>query len=270
MSVWGYISAHMKQQKITAAELSRMTGIKQSSITGWKKGEYEPSKDAILKISEALSIPIDSIYSHDKKVIDSKQANEFVLDSEESKLIQALRRADPPVRTMIYKMMDAVLVDHVHTPKLPSASFLAQNDGSGSHKKRRVKGLKHVEGNAAAGKPITAVKDNERFVSVPTKYLSDRFFIVCAQGDSMIDVGINDGDFCIFQKDAYLDEGKIVLAQIDGMSDEPDVTIKRVFFHDEQIELRSENEAYAPMFFPASDVNLVGVLVEIVTPEIPE
>lgn len=234
-------------------------------IDNWKKGGW-PRADMVKKLADYLRVSSDYLLelTEDPHPVspDTRQLND-----EETKLIDTLRRADLPVKSAIFRMVEAALSDQAHESKLPSASFLGKDDGIGSHKERNMKGLKRVEGNAAAGKPITAVPDGERFVSVPTKYLSDRFFIVCAQGDSMIDAGINDGDFCVFQKDAYLDAGRVMLVQIDGATSEPDVTIKRVFFRDDQVELRSENDAYAPMFYPLSDVSLVGVLVAIVTPE---
>ena len=129
------------------------------------------------------------------------------------------------------------------------------------------RGLKRVEGDAAAGPPITAVPEDDLVASVPVKYMSSNYFIVRARGDSMINADIADGDFCVFQKDGHLDEGRIMLVQVEGTDDEPDVTIKRVFFRGKQIELRSENPAYPPMFYPAETVSLMGILVTTVTPD---
>lgn len=250
----------------TISAAVKAAGGNTGSIDGWKKKGSIPRAELIASLADHLGTTTDYLLcrTDDPSPVSSCF---HILNSDEERMIDTLRRAEPPVRSAVYRMVDAALCEQTHESKLPSPSFLGRNDGIGSHKKRRAKGLKRVEGNAAAGKPITAVRDGERVVSVPTKYLSDRFFIVCAQGDSMIDAGINDGDFCVFQKDAYQDVGRIMLVQIDGATNEPDVTIKRVFFHGDQVELRSENEAYKPMFYPASDVSLVGVLVAIVTPE---
>ena len=124
---------------------------------------------------------------------------------------------------------------------------------------------KHVEGKAAAGPPINSIPDTESLISVPAKYLSERYFIVQAQGDSMIDDQINDGDYCVFQKDAFFDEGRIMLVQVDGSSDAPDVTIKRVHRRGDKIELRSANVKYPPMIYAAEYVQLMGVLVDVIS-----
>lgn len=140
-----------------------------------------------------------------------------------------------------------------------------------THSAKRKRTPKHVEGRAAAGRPITAAPEHDRTVLVSDKFEDDRYFIVQAVGDSMIDAGINDGDYCVFDRDAYRDEGDIMLVQIDGCTDQPDDSIKRVYIHegedpdgnDTQVELRSDNPKYDPMFFPARDVRLSGVLVGI-------
>lgn len=46
----------METREITAAELSRKSGIRASSISDYLKGKYEPKQDKIDKLAEALSV----------------------------------------------------------------------------------------------------------------------------------------------------------------------------------------------------------------------
>lgn len=46
----------MNEREITAAELSRRSGIRASSISDYLKGKYEPKQDKIDLIAEALSV----------------------------------------------------------------------------------------------------------------------------------------------------------------------------------------------------------------------
>lgn len=46
----------METREITAAELSRRSGIRASSISDYLKGKYEPKQDKIDKLAEALSV----------------------------------------------------------------------------------------------------------------------------------------------------------------------------------------------------------------------
>ena len=46
----------LNEREITAAELSRRSGIRASSISDYLKGKYEPKQDKIDLIAEALSV----------------------------------------------------------------------------------------------------------------------------------------------------------------------------------------------------------------------
>jgi hypothetical protein len=122
---------------------------------------------------------------------------------------------------------------------------------------------KRVEGEAAAGAPIAAVPQDDMTVSVPEKYLDERYFIVRARGNSMIDAGIRSGSCCVFARDAYVDSGVIALVQVEGPTDQPEGTIKRVYFSGDRVELRPENPEYQSMFYPADAVRVSGVLVKV-------
>jgi len=244
--------------------------VSNATPTNWKKG-VSPKASIIEDAAKYFRVSADYLLglSDDPSPI---KADMRKLDAEETLLIDKLRRADPPLRAAVLRMADAALsMPPTQMAAQPAGpSFLSVNDEMVRPKRREKAacGLKRVEGNAAAGVPITAVPEDDLMASVPVKYMSDRYFIVRAKGDSMINADINDGDFCIFQKDAYLDEGNIMLVQVDGVGEEPDVTIKRVFFRGEQVELRAENPTYDPMFYPSADVRLMGVLVLVVTPEV--
>jgi len=49
----------MQKRNITAAGLSRETGIPTSNISDWKKGKSNPSAEAVLKIASFLSVSTD-------------------------------------------------------------------------------------------------------------------------------------------------------------------------------------------------------------------
>ena len=59
-----------------------------------------------------------------------------------------------------------------------------------------------------------------------------------------------------------------MLVQVNGSSDDPDVTIKRVKRLGNYIELHSDNPKYPPMTYAASDVQLMGVLADIIKPDL--
>ena len=229
-------------------------------VENWKKGG-SPRADAVLKIAKYLNVSSDYLLGLTDNPNPASE-NARNLDDVETALIDGLRLADPVTRKTILTMTFSVL-----PVKDKNDVFLFSNDGISNHAEKKMPGklskfFKHVEGEAAAGIPITAVPDEDGFVSVPEKYLDERYFIVRARGSSMEDT-IPDGACCVFQRNMPVENGSIALVQIDGATDQPDDTIKRVYRKGRQIELRSDNPAFDPMFYPANSVQVTGILVDV-------
>ncbi|MBK8452715.1 MAG: transcriptional repressor LexA [Thiofilum sp.] len=112
-------------------------------------------------------------------------------------------------------------------------------------------------GQIAAGKPIQAV-ENERIIS-PNDVLvrADRYALLI-RGDSMIDIGVMDGDYVVIQSQEYARNGEVVAALIDNY----ETTLKRIYYlSDGRVELRPENRTYESMFYPAESVQVQGKMV---------
>lgn len=112
-------------------------------------------------------------------------------------------------------------------------------------------------GQIAAGKPIQAI-ENERIIS-PNDVLvrADRYALLI-RGDSMIDIGVMDGDYVVIQSQEYARNGEVVAALIDNY----ETTLKRIYYlSDGRVELRPENRTYEPMFYPAESVQVQGKMV---------
>ncbi len=99
-----------------------------------------------------------------------------------------------------------------------------------------------VLGNIACGAPIFADGRVQYYMSLSSAYLKGKeHFIVTAQGDSMTDIGIDDGDMVLVEAASTADEGNVVVALIDD-----EATLKR-FYRDREnhkILLVPENEKY--------------------------
>lgn len=59
----------MKHKNITQLELSKISGISQSTISDWKTKKTNPSANQLLKISDALGCDIYEILTHNNKVL---------------------------------------------------------------------------------------------------------------------------------------------------------------------------------------------------------
>ena len=97
-------------------------------------------------------------------------------------------------------------------------------------------------GRIAAGLPVLAQENVERYVPVPEYLTSDgaQYFALRVQGDSMIDAGIYEGDLVIVRSTSQVRNGDIVVA-LTG----EEATVKRLMIAGEQKFLKPENNAYA-------------------------
>jgi repressor LexA len=117
-------------------------------------------------------------------------------------------------------------------------------------------------GRVAAGLPIEAVEDRET-VSVPENMVSrgGQHYVLRVKGDSMIDEQIRDGDFIIVNARNTALNGEVVVALVEGES----ATVKKFYVEgDGRIRLQPANPGMPPMYFPADDIAVQGVVVGVI------
>ncbi len=118
-----------------------------------------------------------------------------------------------------------------------------------------VRGIPLI-GTIACGMPIFAEENIETEIPVSTKLLrqSRRYFFLRAQGDSMNQKGINDGDLVLLEETNIPENGKIVAALIND-----EATLKE--FRQEQgityLIPHSDNPSYKPIILDESDGNVM-------------
>ncbi len=88
-----------------------------------------------------------------------------------------------------------------------------------------------IVGEIACGKPILAVEDIEGYIPYDEEMLGKGdFFALRAKGDSMVGIGISDGDIVYIRKQDTAHDGDIVAVMIDDdYSDESTATLKRFY-----------------------------------------
>jgi repressor LexA len=117
-------------------------------------------------------------------------------------------------------------------------------------------------GRVAAGLPIEAIEDRET-VSVPEDMISrgGQHYVLRVRGDSMIDEQIRDGDFIIVNSRSLAQNGEVVVALVEGDS----ATVKKFYREgDGRVRLQPANVSMPPMYFPADDVTVQGVVVGVI------
>jgi repressor LexA len=115
-------------------------------------------------------------------------------------------------------------------------------------------------GRVAAGLPILAQENIDRFVAIPDHLVSSnhQYFALRVHGDSMIDAGIFNFDIVIVKKVATANINDIVVALIND-----EATVKRLKQTDQGYYLKAENEHYDDIF-PQQDWSIQGVVVGLI------
>lgn len=100
-------------------------------------------------------------------------------------------------------------------------------------------------GKVTAGSPIEAIETPDEYFSIPTSLLTTKneVFTLKVQGDSMINVGIHDGDILIVERKNTANNGDTVVA----MNDENEVTVKTFYKEKNFIRLQPENDFMEPI-----------------------
>ncbi len=113
-----------------------------------------------------------------------------------------------------------------------------------------------VIGRVAAGVPILSESNIEDTMPMPARFIgAGNNFILTVHGDSMVNIGINDGDYLIVQEDSHAYNGEIVVAMIDGEY-ESEATVKRFYKENGHIRLQPENDTMDPII--VDDCTIVG------------
>ena len=115
-----------------------------------------------------------------------------------------------------------------------------------------------VVGSIACGIPNLAEENVEEYVSLPRSMFGDgEFFILRANGESMIDARIETGDLVVIRKQACAEDGQIVVALV-----EDEATLKRLYRDKGKVRLHPENRAMDDII--VDDCTIQGVAVKVI------
>ncbi len=145
-------------------------------------------------------------------------------------------------------------------PTKPRALEVRFDPNSGIAMERRP--VRHIPlvGDVAAGTDVLAQENVEELLPMPTDFTGDGdLFMLRVRGDSMIDVGILDGDFVVVHQQATANNGDIVIAGIPG----EEGTVKTYQRKGSTVTLLPANARLSPMVFPADQVEIFGRVVTV-------
>lgn len=113
-------------------------------------------------------------------------------------------------------------------------------------------------GTVAAGQPIFATENYEDIYSLPGNFFEgENLYMLNVHGNSMVKIGMYEGDKIIVKKQESADNGDIVVALVDDSA-----TVKRFFKRDGKIILHPENDDMDDFVF--DDVKIIGKVIGLI------
>ena len=110
-------------------------------------------------------------------------------------------------------------------------------------------------GQVAAGQPVLAEEHIEDYVPTPELAGGEQGdYLLRVRGDSMMNVGILNGDLVVVKRQDAADDGDIVVALVGE-----EATVKRYFKEADHIRLQPENDAMEPI--RSREVRVLGKVV---------
>ena len=112
-------------------------------------------------------------------------------------------------------------------------------------------------GKIAAGGPIEAITDQQR-IELEYLFTNKKSYALKVKGESMIDAGINDGDWVIIEESKKFHKSKVHVILIDNQ----DVTLKYIEKVSlEKIKLIPANKTFREKIYPVERVSIQGYVV---------
>ena len=115
-----------------------------------------------------------------------------------------------------------------------------------------------VVGRVAAGNPLLAVENITNYFPIPAEFLpNEETFMLIVKGDSMVNMGIYEGDQIIVKKQSTANNNDVVVALVDDSA-----TVKRFFKENGHYRLQPENDFMDPII--VDHVDILGVVIGLV------
>jgi len=118
-----------------------------------------------------------------------------------------------------------------------------------------------LHGKIAAGTPIEALENADSFISIPASMMGmNDCYALEVSGDSMIELGILDGDTVLIESTNTARDGDVIVALVDN----EEATLKTLRRQGSHIALMPANRDFDTQIFEADRVQVQGKLIGLV------
>lgn len=145
-------------------------------------------------------------------------------------------------------------------PTKPRAIEVRFDPSSGATVERRP--VRHVPlvGDVAAGTDVIATEHVEELVPVPADLTGEgELFMLRVRGDSMIELGILDGDLVVARAQTTAEPGEVVVAGLPG----EEATVKTYLRDGDRVVLQPANSQMEPIVLDADEARVYGRVVTV-------
>lgn len=112
-------------------------------------------------------------------------------------------------------------------------------------------------GSVSCGPLKLAQERHEQYVRLPVSLFgSGEFFILEADGTSMIEIGISPGDLIVVRRQNICENGQVAVVLVEN-----EATLKRVYFEKKRIRLHPENTSMEDMY--TDNCTILGIAVKV-------
>ncbi|HEX8431855.1 MAG TPA: transcriptional repressor LexA [Longimicrobium sp.] len=161
---------------------------------------------------------------------------------------------------------------HEHLTNLEQKGFLRKNYNK-SRSLEVVRADLHAPavelplmGSVAAGLPLEVTEGLQETVTVPHDMVRrGNNYVLRVKGESMIDEQIRDGDYIIVNSRQTAENGEMVVALVTDGTVGGSATVKKFYREkDGRVRLQPANPTMEPMYFPADEVEIQGIVVGVI------
>ncbi|MBN2531859.1 MAG: repressor LexA [Spirochaetales bacterium] len=265
-------------RNLNQSELSELFNMHPNSYSKWERGTAEPNATQLARIANFEQLDIGFYFNPDlnpedadfKKMKDSNSVENLsrqiedlknhITNSKEYDHISYLVRSSPGLREFVLKLMS--LDKSIRQRLLDRLNGFVQ--GIMEEIETEIEEGQETTipfyGQIAAGKPIFCQDYLGETIRVPVEFLKGRgnYYAVQAQGNSMIDIGINNGDIVLIKAQSDAEDGEIAVVNIDD-----EATLKKIYKKQDCIELHPCNSDMEVMRVQEGEVRIQGIFVRV-------
>lgn len=268
------------EKGLSLEQVGESIGMTKSALSKVERGEVSVSFENLFGISKTLGVSLDTLAGSEPKDTGDYFFNQnwektyhFQQPKTERKSVQTLLElastlddSDVEMLTLFAnRLKGSSFSEHFEEPVLskPTKKRPPFMDKGLVIREKNLPNHYFVSipliGQVSAGLPVTAVENVEDILEIPADYLpgTGTFFALRVKGDSMVNVGIHDGELVIVRQESTAENGDIVVA----MTNDEDATVKTFYKENGHIRLQPENDYMEPIIVP--DVRILGKVVSV-------